>query len=171
MARAQRAPRRCSGDPNWSVVNVGDFNGDAKADLVWKNSATGASALWLMNGTAFASGQQLLGDPAWSVTQVADFDDDGRSDLIWRNSATGATAMWLMSGATLASGRVLLSDPDWTLTHTGDFNADGRADLVWRNGATGRDGDLVDERDDDGFRRRRPHRSQLGGDARRRSRR
>ncbi len=39
-----------SDDPNWLVTNVGDFNGDGKADLVWRNASTGQTAIWLMGG-------------------------------------------------------------------------------------------------------------------------
>jgi hypothetical protein len=32
-------------------VGVGDFNGDAKADILWRHT-DGSIAIWLMNGTA-----------------------------------------------------------------------------------------------------------------------
>ena len=32
-------------------VGTGDFNGDGKRDLVWRNNITGQTAVWLMNGT------------------------------------------------------------------------------------------------------------------------
>ena len=34
--------------PDWYVANIGDFNGDGKADL-WKQNA-GNTAIWLMDG-------------------------------------------------------------------------------------------------------------------------
>jgi len=30
---------------------VGDFNGDGRADILWRNSSTGENYVWLMNGT------------------------------------------------------------------------------------------------------------------------
>jgi hypothetical protein len=35
----------------WQVVGVGDFNGDGKADLVYRNSTTGTTEVQFLNGT------------------------------------------------------------------------------------------------------------------------
>jgi Bacterial Ig-like domain/FG-GAP-like repeat len=35
---------------DWKMVGVEDFSGDGKTDIVWRNSGTGALALWNMNG-------------------------------------------------------------------------------------------------------------------------
>ena len=40
---------------DWTIQGIGDFNGDGKSDLVWRNSASGTTVLWEMNG-----GQKLL---------------------------------------------------------------------------------------------------------------
>jgi hypothetical protein len=37
---------------NWNVAAVGDFNGDGKADILWRNTVTGDNYLYPMNGTA-----------------------------------------------------------------------------------------------------------------------
>ena len=64
-----------------------DFNGDGKADLVWRNSADGAPALWLMNGVAPTATSTILTDPELGqVEHVGDFNGDGKTDLVWRNS-------------------------------------------------------------------------------------
>jgi hypothetical protein len=40
----------------WSVVGIGDFNGDGLDDLLWRYLRTGHTYVWLMNGrTATAS--------------------------------------------------------------------------------------------------------------------
>jgi hypothetical protein len=38
-------------DPSWQVVGVGDFNHDGKADLLYRNIATGTTEVQFLNGT------------------------------------------------------------------------------------------------------------------------
>jgi len=42
-------------DTNWEIVGTGDFNGDGKTDILWRNKSTGQNVVWLMNGTALSS--------------------------------------------------------------------------------------------------------------------
>ena len=70
----------------WKVAHVADFNGDGKADLLWRNDATGETAIWLMNGTAFVSGTVVMANAAWRAELAGDLDGDGRADLVWRNA-------------------------------------------------------------------------------------
>ena len=46
-------------DTSWVIAKVGDFDGDGKIDILWRNTASGAVALWLMNGTTLASAVDL----------------------------------------------------------------------------------------------------------------
>ena len=130
-------------DPNWSVVGVADFDGDARADILWRNIATGDNLLWLMKGAAIASAVSInaLPDPAWTIVGTDDFDGDGKADILWRNTTTGENAIWFMRGATVASSASIwtVADPNWSVAGTGDFDGDGKADILWRNAATGQD--------------------------------
>src|SRR6266699_3124922 len=69
----------------------GDFDGDGKADILWRNALTGENYIWLMNGLTIAAQGlvNVVDDPAWQVQGVGDFDGDGKADILWRNSATG----------------------------------------------------------------------------------
>jgi hypothetical protein len=52
-------------DPSWHVVDVADFSGDGKSDIMWRND-NGATAEWLMNGTQIASSSGLANpDLSW----------------------------------------------------------------------------------------------------------
>jgi hypothetical protein len=53
---------------NWSVAETGDFNGDGKSDILWRDTA-GDLAVWLMNGTSVSSSMVVAaGVPAnWAV--------------------------------------------------------------------------------------------------------
>ncbi len=121
----------------WKVTHVADFNGDRKADLLWRNDTTGETAIWLMNGTAYLSGAVILANASWRAELAGDLDGDGRADLVWRNAATGEVAVWLMQGTTYASGAIVLANADWQPTHVADLDGDGRADILWRNTVTG----------------------------------
>jgi hypothetical protein len=114
-----------------------DFDLDLKTELLWRNATSGATSLWLMNGTSQSGSTQLMTDPNWRVTHFGDFDGDRRADLVWRNDTTGVTAIWLMNGAQFASGATVMSTAAWRVTHVADFNGDGKDDLIWRNDSTG----------------------------------
>jgi len=124
------------GDANAPTRNeVGDVNGDGKADLVWRNTSDGNTAIWLMDGTAIGSSGFPGGVPlVWQIAGVGDVNGDGTADIIWRNSTTGTVAVWLMNGLTITSvgfpGSASLA---WQIDGVGDLNGDGKADLVWRN--------------------------------------
>src|SRR6266480_2249440 len=82
---------RTVADLNWKIAGVGDFDGDGKADILWRNSSTGENYIWLMNGLSTASqGSVNFVDPAsgWQVQGVGDFDGDGKADILWRNTST-----------------------------------------------------------------------------------
>ncbi|MDT3779252.1 FG-GAP-like repeat-containing protein [Nitrospira sp. MA-1] len=116
-----------------------DLNGDGRADLVWRNTSTGATGLWLMNGTtieatAFPGGVPL----AWQIAGVGDVTGDGQADVIWRNSNSGTMAIWVMNGLSITrTGFPGTTSIDWTIQGVGDLDGNGRADLVWRNTSTG----------------------------------
>ncbi|MFZ0689830.1 MAG: FG-GAP-like repeat-containing protein [Acidobacteriaceae bacterium] len=122
-----------------SFAAVGDFNGDCRSDILWRNSGTQQVYEWLMNGTTFpnsGSPGSLTSD--WVIEGVGDFDGDGKSDVLWRNSTTGEVAIWLMNGATTTSSTSLgYVSADWVIQGVSDFNGDGKADILWRNSTTG----------------------------------
>jgi hypothetical protein len=85
-------------DPNWSAVGFGDFNGNGKADVVWRRSDnSGEARLWILDGTGVLQTDMGLPQPSpgWSVVGVGDFDGNGKADLAWRRSDnTGEVRLW-----------------------------------------------------------------------------
>jgi len=74
---------------DWSVVGTGDFNGDGKWDILWRNTTTGQAAIYLMNGTTIVSAAgigTLTTD--WIIAGTGDFNGDRNSDIVWRNTTT-----------------------------------------------------------------------------------
>jgi hypothetical protein len=118
-----------------------DFNGDGKADLLWRNARTGEATVWTISGNQATGIGNLItvGDLNWKIEATGDFNGDGKADLAWRNYRTGENSIWLMNGAqTIGGGNITpIGDVTWEIEGTGDFNGDGKADLVWRNYRTG----------------------------------
>jgi len=137
-----------TGDPNWQIAGVGDFNGDAQPDLVMGNRATGQHGVWYMNGASLTSAVLFTpgttGDPNWQIVGVGDFNGDARPDLVMANRATGQHGVWFMNGAAMTSAVLFTPDstgnPDWKIVGVTDFNGDGQPDLVFANQATGQHG-------------------------------
>ena len=122
-----------------SFAAVGDFNGDCKSDVLWRNSSTRQVEIWLMNGTTFSSSGSP-GSPTsdWVIQGAGDFNGDGKADILWRNSTSGEVYIWLMNGTAMTSSGSLGSvSSDWSIAGVGDFNGDGKADILWWNSTTG----------------------------------
>jgi FtsP/CotA-like multicopper oxidase with cupredoxin domain len=128
-------------DFNWKIVGTGDFNGDGKVDILWRNGTSGENVLWYMNGVTFVSYEFLLSatDPNWDIAGTGDFNGDGKVDILWRNGTSGENVVWYMNGPTYASYKHLLSvtDPNWKIVGTGDFNRDAKIDILWRHEISG----------------------------------
>jgi FG-GAP-like repeat len=91
-------------DSSWKVAGNSHFNGDGKADILWRND-DGRLVLWQMNGAAIAS-STLTSTPSRDSSQtiagIGDYNGDGKADILWRKD-TGATEVWQMNGATVVS--------------------------------------------------------------------
>jgi len=141
-ARSFAACTTANPNPNTNpavFAATGDFNGDCKSDLVWRNGSTEQVYEWLMNGTSTLSSTNL-GSPSsnWVVQGVGDFNGDGMSDILWRNSTTGQVYIWFMNGTTSSSqGSAGTPSLDWVIEGVGDFDGDGTSDILWRNTTTG----------------------------------
>ena len=101
-------------DLNWQIVGTGDFNGDGKTDIVWRNKSTGQNIVWYMNAATYSSYAELMQvpDTNWQIVGTGDFNGDGKTDILWRNKSTGQNVVWLMNGTTYNSYTWLPDVPD-----------------------------------------------------------
>src|SRR3989454_966241 len=134
---------RTVADLNWTIAGVGDFDGDGKADILWRNTSTGENYIYFMDGTAIKPGEgfiRTVADQSWKVAGIGDFDGDGRDDILWRNTVTGQNYLYPMDGLAIKPAEGYLrtvADLSWQIAGVGDFDGDGKADVLWRNSASG----------------------------------
>jgi len=91
---------RTVADLNWKVAGIGDFDGDGKADVLWRNASSGENYVYLMSGKDIAGEGYLrtVADQYWQVAGIGDFNGDGKDDIVWRNAATGENYLYPMDG-------------------------------------------------------------------------
>jgi hypothetical protein len=126
---------------SWQVAGTGDFNGDGRDDILWRNGSTGQTTDWLgqANGGFVGNDANFYATipTSWNVVGIGDFNGDGRDDILWRNPSTGQTTDWLgqANGGFVGNDANALSTigTSWQVAATGDFNGDGRSDILWRD--------------------------------------
>lgn len=123
---------------SWRVDGTGDFDGDGRDDVIWRND-NGTFTTWLGQtdgGFVFNDANSWTVLPtSWQVVGAGDFNGDGRDDILWRHSDG-----WLTNWLAQANGAFVSNDANaWSapLTYyhvaaTGDFNGDNRDDLILR---------------------------------------
>jgi hypothetical protein len=125
---------------NWKIAATGDFSGDGKSDILWRDSSTGLTVDWL--GTANGGFSDNYGNSAanvptdWHVAGTGDFNGDGRDDILWRNDS-GLVTEWVgqaNGGFNSNWANVAVNVPTtWKVAQIGDFNGDGKDDILWRS--------------------------------------
>jgi hypothetical protein len=116
-------------DTNWKIAGTGDFNGDGKTDILWRNYGTGAyqglNDIWFMDGTSFLSEAVFsqVTDTGWEIAGTGDFNNDGNTDILWRYYGPGAyqglNDIWYMNGTTFVSEEVFsqVLDTNWRIVN------------------------------------------------------
>jgi hypothetical protein len=122
------------------TLTIPSANGaPASAGILWQNTSTGSTGLWLMQGTNVTA-TQFLGqfDPRWKIAGIGDFSGNGYNDILWYNAQLGLVGIWTMSGTTRTASHVLSGgSSDWDLAAVADFDHTGLSDILWRQKSSG----------------------------------
>ncbi len=120
---------------NWSTVQIGDFNGDKKADIVGFG-VRGAVSVGLSTASSFNAKvwAQWSAAVSWTSIKFADFNGDGKTDLFGFGT-NGSIWVGLSTGSSFKSKLwAQWSTPsNWTTISLADVNGDGKLDLVGLN--------------------------------------
>ncbi|MBL9147130.1 MAG: VCBS repeat-containing protein [Phycisphaerae bacterium] len=120
----------------WSILAIGDINGDRMADLVLRNPLTNTVHAWMMRAQHRIDTKTLGSANGFTFAASGDFNGDGNVDLAFRTTENGAVFLWLLDGTAFSGGFVTNANPiasNWQVQATGDLDGDGNDDIVWRN--------------------------------------
>jgi FG-GAP-like repeat/Kelch motif/Galactose oxidase, central domain len=120
--------------PGWSLVGMGDFDGNNSVDLLWRNDADPSRHwIYLMSNQTIIASAPLAVGAGYRATFIADFNADGKADIVWENNANGRW-LYTMNGTAVSASLLLPgAAAGYKLVGVGDFNGDGRADMLWQN--------------------------------------
>lgn len=121
---------------NWALTRLGDFDGDGRTDLFWRDRFGGKAAVWLMDGLEprRAIACRAPAPAEWQTEGIADFDGDGTDDILYRRAGRNELALWFMRHGALARGMVQRNtdrDAAWQLLAAADLDGDSQAELLW----------------------------------------
>jgi len=72
-----------------------DFNGDGKADILWKKDKY--YSLWYMNASGSHKYKYIGKKSSYEVVSVADFNGDGKADILWKKDKY--YSLWYMNAS------------------------------------------------------------------------
>jgi hypothetical protein len=119
----------------YTMLGIGDFNGDHNSDFVWRNNMTGLTEDWLMQQGARVGGFTLGNLGGYQLIDTGDLNHDGTDDLVWRAS-NGATSSWAMRNGQFQNDEQNLGNfslASNAAVALGDFTGDGGKDVLFLN--------------------------------------
>ena len=128
--------------PPFSIVGVGDMNGNGKADIVWYNSETGETQIWFMDGQRIASratvldenGQAIFIGPPFSIAGVGEFNPFIKPDL--PGTQPGLPETVTLDSGPITSGLSIGGFARLVMSRSGEFTFSGH---MHNSGALGID--------------------------------
>lgn len=122
---------------------VGDFDGDARADIHWFKSGTGGESTW-WGGQRGEFGKRVTATTDATLTYIrrsGDFDGDGNDDILWYRNGTGSDYIWFWYGRDTGeyTSDAYTMSSNTLVPVVGDFDADGFDDILWYGSGSAQD--------------------------------
>jgi len=130
-ANAQPDTRAFTFAGAYGTIAAGDFDGDGRADILFRSWAKDVNYVWYGNANeTFTSKAMALHTAAANVVD-GDFDGDGRSDLILWRAGVGPDVLRLGTAArAFGSGPQVRIDYSYWWVVPGDYDGNGKSDLL-----------------------------------------
>lgn len=126
---------------NWTFVDLADFTGNGKTDLLIQNTGTGETAIIEMDGSTSSPPVAVFTlPPAMGITveDTGDFNGDGNTDILGVQLSSGALIPLLMDGLVYQSTYVPGNMPaGFELVNPGIYSGDNLADFLVYNDSSG----------------------------------
>lgn len=122
--------------PSFAVVGSGDFSGDARDDVLFRDPTTGDMGYYVITASSGAVTWHPVGgsSPSYSVVGIGAFSRAGVSEVMFRG-VNGDTGYYqIVNDATVWHPLGVLS-PSYSVIGIGDFNKDGTSDVMFRDGS------------------------------------
>ena len=97
---------RWSPEAIWANVQLGDLNGDGRADLIGRALQSGQWFAGLSTGTTLTTSlwDAWATGVTWADVRLGDLNGDGKADLIGRDLATGQWSRGISNGTAFSTG-------------------------------------------------------------------
>lgn len=116
-----------------SVVSIGDFDGDRRADVLWENGSEVRLSRARPDGNLHPSEFVMAYARGWRIPGTGDLNNDGRHDIVWFNPDTGEVHYLFMRGSEwIAQQGGYFIPRGFDLLAVEDILKDGHADLILR---------------------------------------
>ena len=111
---ATQQPAGTLSSQSWTVAGSGDYNGDGRSDILWRNTSTGGNVIWRSASSATPQAVTMF-STAWRVAGSGDYNGDQRADILWRNASTGANVIWRSANSATITAVTSLTNLSWTV--------------------------------------------------------
>jgi cyclophilin family peptidyl-prolyl cis-trans isomerase len=118
-----------------TLVTARDFDGDTRADILLRNTSTGAWTVYILAGARIrAAGTLPLGGLEDEYIGTGDFDADGDFDILMRRP-NGTFAAYLLNGtgSPQTGSPKLNRRSQWSVEAIADFDGNGTSDVLMRS--------------------------------------